>query len=320
MGYAVEWSPFDETKLAVSSAQNFGIIGKGKQYVLNVKGGVVNEIASFETNDGTYSCSWSESVASHLAFACGDGTIYIWDYITNKTLRLWHEHTQEIYTVDWNLVNKENIITGAWDNTLKLWHPDHARSLRTFKEHTQCIYSAVWHPKNPEMFASTSGDCTLKVWDCNSPKSSMTIKAHNYEVLTCDWNKYNEFLVVTGSVDKSVRVWDIRKGGSGPVRALNGHEFAVRYVKCSPHNPRTLASCSYDMTMKVWDTEAEDAIVRTYDHHTEFVLGVDFNLFIENYLATVSWDQTVTCFNITDKNQPPNPYSNSDKVVTPTKQ
>jgi len=59
MGYAVEWSPFDETKLAVSTAQHFGIIGKGIQYVLNVKGGLITEVQSFETNDGAYSCSWS---------------------------------------------------------------------------------------------------------------------------------------------------------------------------------------------------------------------------------------------------------------------
>lgn len=34
-GYSVQFSPFDD-RLAVGSAQNFGIIGNGKQYVLQV--------------------------------------------------------------------------------------------------------------------------------------------------------------------------------------------------------------------------------------------------------------------------------------------
>jgi peroxin-7 len=69
----VEFSPFDGTRLAVSTAQNFGIIGQGKQYVLTTRGGSLSEVTSFETKDGCYDCTWSESVEHHLAFCCGDG-------------------------------------------------------------------------------------------------------------------------------------------------------------------------------------------------------------------------------------------------------
>jgi len=36
-GYAVKFSPFEETRIAVATAQNFGIIGNGRQYVLQVR-------------------------------------------------------------------------------------------------------------------------------------------------------------------------------------------------------------------------------------------------------------------------------------------
>lgn len=36
-GYSVKFSPFEEGKLAVATSQNFGIIGNGKQYVLQVR-------------------------------------------------------------------------------------------------------------------------------------------------------------------------------------------------------------------------------------------------------------------------------------------
>ena len=53
-----EWSPYDDSLLAVSTAQNFGIIGTGKQHVFTVKGGVITPTASFDTKDGVYDCSW----------------------------------------------------------------------------------------------------------------------------------------------------------------------------------------------------------------------------------------------------------------------
>ena len=35
-GYAVRFSPFDESRLAVGTAQNYGIIGNGTLHVLQV--------------------------------------------------------------------------------------------------------------------------------------------------------------------------------------------------------------------------------------------------------------------------------------------
>lgn len=35
-GYAVRFSPFAESRLAVATSQNFGIIGNGRQHVLEV--------------------------------------------------------------------------------------------------------------------------------------------------------------------------------------------------------------------------------------------------------------------------------------------
>jgi hypothetical protein len=45
----VEWSPFDATRLAVSTAQHFGIVGQGKQYVLQMQHGMIVPTACFDT-------------------------------------------------------------------------------------------------------------------------------------------------------------------------------------------------------------------------------------------------------------------------------
>jgi hypothetical protein len=49
MGYSVEWSPFDANRLAVSTAQHFGIVGQGKQYVLQLQHGILVPTAVYDT-------------------------------------------------------------------------------------------------------------------------------------------------------------------------------------------------------------------------------------------------------------------------------
>ena len=163
-GYSCEFSPFNGELLAVSTAQNFGIIGTGRQYVLRVTGSGIVPVAQFDTRDGCYDCTWSEVRQGQLCFAGGDGGVRLWDFAENRLLREWREHTAECYSVDWNLVNKENIISGSWDNSIKLWHPDELHSLRTYSEHQKTIYTTVWHPRQADTFLSTSGDGTVKIW------------------------------------------------------------------------------------------------------------------------------------------------------------
>ena len=298
MGYAVEWSPFDESKLAVSCSQNFGIIGQGQQLLLSHSHGVVTQLASVTSSDGIFDCTFSEQHVDHIAFASGDGSVRLWDSKTNRTLREWREHKAEVYSVDWNLVNKEHIISGAWDNTIKLYHPTHAASLTTYAGHTKCIYAAVWNARQADVFASASGDGTVRVWSTNEPAAVLTIAAHNYEVLSVDWNKYSDSLLVSASTDKTIRGWDVRRPTT-PLWTLEGHQFAVRRVKCNPHSADVLCSVSYDMSVMCWDaSEPEDSVLVRRDEHTEFVIGCDWNVFNEGLLATCGWDEQLLIYRI----------------------
>jgi peroxin-7 len=80
-----------------------------------------------------------------------------------------------------------------------------------------------------------------------------------------------------------------------PERALAtllGHTYAVRRVLFSPHVETLVASCSYDMTVRLWDYAApEDALVRLWDHHTEFAVGLDWSTLVEGLLASCGWDE-----------------------------
>jgi len=117
------------------------------------------------------------------------------------------------------------------------------------------------------------------------------------EILTLDWNKYSDFTLATGSVDKSIMMWDIRRPEE-PLLGLHGHTYAIRKVKCSPHRQNILMSVSYDRTWCLWDTSRPEPLVQRSEHHTEFCVGCDFNIFIEGLVATCGWDNVVAMWKL----------------------
>lgn len=177
----------------------------------------------------------------------------------------------------------------------------HQHSLSTWREHAGCVYSAVWSYQCPQLFASCSSDSSIKIFDRNLPQSVQTIPgAHDgAEILSLDWSKYNKDILFTGGVDSIIKMWDLRfmggAGGGREVGKMVGHQMAVRCLKSSPFDAGLLASCGYDMTLRVWDTERQCEI-DVYDAHSEFVYGLDWNLFVRNELATASWDESVHYF------------------------
>ena len=114
-------------------------------------------------------------------------------------------------------------------------------------------------------------------------------------MLSVDGGTYDPNFLATGSPDRSIQLWDVQKSAA-PVQTMFGHQFAVRRVKFSPHAPRELISASYDMAVAVWDVQA-GAMVQRFDHHTEFVVGVDVSLFDPNLVASGSWDRKVAVWN-----------------------
>eukprot|EP01026_Neomeris_dumetosa_P028309 TRINITY_DN2292_c0_g1_i1.p1 TRINITY_DN2292_c0_g1~~TRINITY_DN2292_c0_g1_i1.p1 ORF type:complete len:318 (-),score=34.69 TRINITY_DN2292_c0_g1_i1:298-1251(-) len=300
---AVKFSPFEGNLLAVACAQNFGIIGNGRQHILKVEDGQIKEVARYETQDGLYDCAWCEDNENIIASASGDGSIKIWDMrggMEANPVRSLEEHQHEVQGLHWNCLDRSLFLSAAWDDTIKLWSLDQQHSLQTFQGHTYCVYSAIWNPHRPDTFLSASGDCSAKIWDMRQPLCSVSWEPHLFEVLTADWCKYNEVLVATGSVDKTVKIWDLRMLAN-PMCQLDGHQYAVRRLWWSPHEEHQLLSCSYDMTVRLWDLSlAINPCVAMWAHHSEFVIGVDWSQLVQGLVASAGWDQKAVVWGCKD--------------------
>lgn len=304
-GYAVQYSPFIDSRLAVASSANFGLVGNGRLYILGLTPQGIQFEKKFDTQDGLFDCSWSELHENQIVVASGDGSIKLFDVaLKDLPLSNWREHKREVFSVHWNLIQKETFCSSSWDTTVKIWHPTRPNSLHTFQGHTACVYQALFSPHDPHIIGSCSGDSTFRTWDERTGSQGISFVAHpNSEVLAFDWNKYKPGLVHTAGVDRSIKTWDIRNTAR-ELCIFRGHDYAIRKVVSSPHFADVIASASYDMTVRVWhDMPPQGPVIgmgrqeKVWGMHQEFVVGLDWSLFGSGgWLATCGWDEKVYAF------------------------
>lgn len=206
------------------------------------------------------------------------------------------------------------------------WNPERPTALTAITSHTACVYGCKWSPHNGDLLATACGDGHLRLYDVRSStlgtgaagaptRAPVATVPVGGEVLALDWNKYRPMTIATGSTDRGVKVWDLRGAGKAGMPGglqggentaiMMGHQYAVRNVAFSPHDARSLASASYDMTARVWDIDAGAAMAagprigaigsgnsmrKVHDHHTEFVVGINWALFQPGLIASCAWD------------------------------
>ncbi len=72
----------------------------------------------------------------------------------------------------------------------------------------------------------------------------------------------------------------------------------MRRLKASPFREGSLGSVSYDMSCRMWNTKALPPQTWQCGFHSEFVQGLDFNLFVPDQIATCSWDRRVCLWRV----------------------
>jgi len=113
------------------------------------------------------------------------------------------------------------------------------------------------------------------------------------EPVTCVAMHPNYSICASGSEDTTIRVWDFESGQYE--RTLKGHTGPVTGVAFEPNNGNLLASCSSDMTAKLWDMSSggQYSCTKTLRGHDHSISGVAFAVPSCDYLLTCSRDQTI---------------------------
>jgi WD40 repeat protein len=251
----------------LASASNDGSIKiwnlEGK--LLKVLNGHINRVnsISFSPDDLT------------LVSGGHDGTVKLWRASDGFNIDTWEGHQRPVYGTSFS-PNGEVIASASYDGSIKLWRYNPWR--QELKGHSLEVNNASFNPDNRSII-SASQDGTLKLWGSNGAfLGTLSDSPGWYRSVTFSPNGKQ----VAAAFEKTVKLWDFIPCDNQAeclyrlrlVKTFTGHKGRVYSIAFSPDG-QTIASSSYDKTIKLWNLKGE--LIRTFDGHLDAVYSVSFN-------------------------------------------
>jgi len=205
-----------------------------------------------------------------LASAGNDGTIKIWDTVTDRVQSTLRGHAGPVHAVAYS-PDGRTLASASADRTVKLWDAATGRELHTLKGHGDWVRDVSYNPDGRTL-ASAGNDCTVKIWDAATGQALQTLLGHAARVTSVAYSPDGRALA-SASDDHTVKLWDLASGREQ--RTLRGHTARVVGVAYSPDG-RALASASFDRTVKIWDA-ATGRVRHTLYGHKDLVRDVLYN-------------------------------------------
>jgi len=329
-GCAVKFSPFQERLLAVSTAQNFGIVGNGRLHILEatpqgsrgawlpppraVPPGATRasprsplaQLAPRPTRpspnsphpghhapDSRLSLPHGESPARDPAASPPQAAQGMQEIAAFDTL-------DGLYDCAWSEANEHVVVSASGDGSVRAYDltaPPPANPVRLFAEHTHEVHSVNWSPLRRDCFVTTSWDDSVKVWAMEAPHSIRTFQEHSYCVYSSAWCPTDPEVFVTASGDCTCKIFDMRKPTSS--MTLRPHDFEVLCVDWNKYDDHVIATGSVDKSVRLWDLRQPRLPLGILPPHEYAVRKVLFSPFQPGLLASCSYDMTVALWDTT---------------------
>jgi len=178
------------------------------------------------------------------------------------------EHKGPIFSLKWNK-SGSYLLSGSVDTTAVVWDATQGTVKQQFQFHSAPTLDVDW--RDDETFASCSTDRCIHVCTIGDTTPNKTFSGHKDEVNAITWDPSGR-LLASCSDDCSTKLWSVRHG---LVYDLREHEKEIYTIKWSPTgtgtvnaaDSSTLASASFDSTIKLWDPE-QGKCLHTLTKHT----------------------------------------------------
>jgi WD40 repeat protein/transcriptional regulator with XRE-family HTH domain len=228
---------------------------------------------------------------TYWAAACTRGEIRIWNAATLKLHRVWQAHADMVWALSFR-PDGNALATGSWDGTVKLWDVDTGALLWSGR-HGSFINSIAFSPDG-EILASSGTDSAVRFWNFKSDRPITTLE-HSDPVTFVIWNPAGDLLAI-GDNKGNIRLWAEKTPRSFvSLSSLKGHNNWVDGMAFSPDGS-TLASASWDGTVKLWSIPEGD-LIETLTGHKDQVSRVSWS-FDGRLLASSSRDHTIWLWDV----------------------
>jgi len=166
-------------------------------------------------------------------------------------------------------------------------------------------------PQSPQIVASWSDTGNVFIWDINAhlrtlgalPGGSLsatpintpifTFQGHKDEGFAMDFSPVKPGAFISGDCAKGIYLWQIENSGKCSVDStpFSGHSKSVEDIQWSPTEATVFASCSVDLSVKIWDVrERKKSMVSIDKSHEEDVNVISWNKKVPFLLASGSDD------------------------------
>jgi WD40 repeat protein len=191
----------------------------------------------------------------HLATAGVDRTVVLWELSTERVVRTFTGHTDEVNDIAFRH-DGHQLASASADQTVAVWCLLPGQEFRP-------LFAVL----SPPPLASSLVNALAAV---TGP--SLILRGHTHRVRTVAFSPDDQW-IASGGVDQTVKIWNANTGQE--LHTLRGHRDDVTCVSFSPDGQQ-LASASWDRTVKLWNVATGQEVL-TFRRHTGRVASVAFS-------------------------------------------